>query len=358
MMKKKNLLLVLTVLVLAVFLTACGSGSTGGSSNAPADSPASSSGGSSADSSSDAATDIAYPEKPITLYVAAGAGSAMDTCLRPLLPYVEEELGQPISVVNIAGAGGWVCYADVLNKPTDGYSLTTYANSNFYSIYNPTAEIDGDLADWQFVANAITDPNALYTNKDSEVQTLEQFIEYCNTHKDILCGTTSIGFDDHTAYMKMCNAIPSMKENTTALPVSDMTEGITNQLGGFQDFMFGNVGDYNKVKDSMNIICVLDEERSPLVPDAPTFNEQAKALGLDVSVVNQTHRGYMMKAGADPAIVEKLINAFEKAMANTDYQAELANMYFQFNGVTGDALAKLLDDDINAFIEIVPLLTK
>jgi len=330
MKTKKSMLLVLMLVAISVFLSACSAGSA-------------------------KEAEDTYPNEPITLYVAAGAGSAMDTCLRPLIPYLEKELGVSISVTNIAGAGGWVCYADVLNKPADGYALTTLANSNFYGIYNPTVDLDGNLEDWTLLANAISDPNALYTNKDSEVQTLEQFIEYCSTHKDILIGTSSIGFDDHTAYMKLASAFPGMLENTTALPASDMTEVITNQLGGFQDFMVANVGDYNKVKDSMNVICIFDEERSPLLPDVPTFNELAGQMGLDASVINQTHRGYMMKAGADPAVVERLVDAFEKAMANPEYQAELERIYFQFNGVTGEAFEKLIDDDINAFKEVVPL---
>lgn len=348
-MKKKDLLFVSMILVLSVLFTACGSKTPEG--NTPGNTSANTSIGTTASNSGDA-----YPNKPITLYVAAGAGSAMDTCLRPLVPYLEDELGVPISVVNIAGAGGWVCYADVLNKPVDGYSISTFANSNFYGIYNPSQQIDGNLEDWQFLANAVSDPNALYTNKDSEVQTLEQFIEYVTTHKDILIGTSGIGFDDHTAYMKLASAIPGMLDNTTALPASDMTEVIANQLGGFQDFMVANVGDYNKVKDSMNIICIFDEVRSPLVPDVPTFNELAEQLGLDASVVNQTNRGYLMKAGADPVVVERLVDAFEKTMANPEYQAELKKMYYQFNGVIGEDCEKLIDDDINAFIEIVPLL--
>lgn len=327
-MKKKRVLSMFLVLGLIVSLTACGS--QGGTADT-------------------------YPNKPITLYVAAAAGSAMDTCLRPLMPYLKEELGVEISVTNIAGAGGWTCYADVLNKATDGYTITTFANSNFYGIYNPTMKIDGDLNDWTMLANAVSDPNALYTNKDSEVQTLEQFIDYCTTHDDVLIGTSSIGFDDHTAYLKMASAIPGMLDHTTALPASDMTEVIANQLGGFQDFMVANVGDYNKVKDSMNIICVFDEERSPMVPDVPTFNELAKELGLDATVVNQTNRGYMMKAGADQATVDRLIEAFEKAMANPEYQAELEGMYYQYNGVVGADCDQMIADDIEAFKEVIPL---
>lgn len=298
-----------------------------------------------------------FPDKTINFYVAAGAGGAMDVSLRVLIPYLEDELGVDIAINNISGAGGWVCYADVLNKPADGYTITSYANSNFFGLYNPTSQIDGDINDWSFIANAVTDANALYTNKDSEVQTLEQFIDYVTNNTDVLIGTTSIGFDDHTAYMKLASAIPGMLENTSALPASNVTEVVTNQLGGFQDFMVANVGDYNSVKDSLNIICVFSDERSPLVPDVPTFNELAADLGLDANVTASTHRGYLIRSGVDPQVYNVLCDAFEKAMANPEYLAQLEELFFVPNCLVGEDAQKLIIDDLASFQEIVPLLT-
>lgn len=352
-MKIKNLSRILALvlaLVMAFSLAAC-SASKPAAETPAAESPA-------ATPSDGEKKEINFPNNTINFYVAAGAGGAMDVSLRVLIPYLEDELGVDIAINNISGAGGWVCYADVLNKPADGYTITSYANSNFFGLYNPTSQIDGDINDWNFIANAVTDPNALYTNKDSEVQTLEQFIDYCTNNTDVLIGTTSIGFDDHTAYMKLASAIPGMLENTSALPASNVTEVVTNQLGGFQDFMVANVGDYNSVKDNLNIICVFSEERSPLVPDVPTFNELAADLGLDASVVASTHRGYLIRSGVDPEVYEILCNAFEKAMANPEYQAKLQEQFFVPNCLVGEDAQKLIMDDLAQFQEIVPLLTE
>lgn len=351
-MKIRNLSRILAlalVLVMAFSLAAC-SGSKTAAEPPAAESPA-------AEPAAEQKAENTFPNNTINFYVAAGAGGAMDVSLRVLIPYLEDELGVDIAINNISGAGGWVCYADVLNKPADGYTITSYANSNFFGLYNPTSQIDGDINDWCFLANAVTDANALYTNKDSEVQTLEQFIEYCTTNTDVLIGTTSIGFDDHTAYMKLASAIPGMLENTSALPASNVTEVVTNQLGGFQDFMVANVGDYNSVKDSLNIICVFSEERSPLVPDVPTFNELAAELGLDASVTACTHRGYLIRSGVDPEVYDILCDAFEKAMANPEYLAQLEELFFVPNCVVGEDAQKLIMDDLASFQEIVPLLT-
>lgn len=352
-MKIRNfsrILALVLALVMALSLAAC-SGSKPAAEAPAAEAPAAE-----APAAAEKAENT-FPDKTINFYVAAGAGGAMDVSLRVLIPYLEDELGVDIAINNISGAGGWVCYADVLNKPADGYTITSYANSNFFGLYNPTSQIDGDINDWSFIANAVTDANALYTNKDSEVQTLEQFIDYVTNNTDVLIGTTSIGFDDHTAYMKLASAIPGMLENTSALPASNVTEVVTNQLGGFQDFMVANVGDYNSVKDSLNIICVFSDERSPLVPDVPTFNELAADLGLDANVTASTHRGYLIRSGVDPQVYDVLCDAFEKAMANPEYLAQLEELFFVPNCLVGEDAQKLIIDDLASFQEIVPLLT-
>lgn len=341
-MKTRNvtrLLAAVLMIVLAFSLAACGTETPNADPNA----------------ADPTAKTVDFPKGTVNFVVAAGAGGSMDISLRALIPYLEEELGTNVAISNVSGAGGWVCYADILNKPADGYTITSYANSNFFGLFNPTAKIEGNLDDWDFIANAVSDPNALYTNKDSEIQTLEQFVAYVQNNTDILIGTTSVGFDDHTAYMKLASAIPGMLDNTTALPASDVTEVTTNQLGGFQDFMIANVGDYNAVKDNLNMICIFADERSPLVPDVPTFNELAEGLGIETKVNAATHRGYLLKAGTDPEVRQILVDAFEKAMANPQYLKDLEELFFVPNVKIDKDAQDMIMEDLEGFKQIVPL---
>lgn len=71
------------------------------------------------------------------------------------------------------------------------------------------------------------------------------------------------------------------------------------------------------------VLCVFADEENPLLPGVPTFN----SLGLtDVSLVGSSQRGYAVKAGTDPAIVEALEAAFEAAITNPDHVAEMAKL--------------------------------
>ena len=50
----------------------------------------------------------AYPTEPIQLVVPFKPGGGADRTFRLFAPYLSEELGVPVNVVNIAGGGGWV----------------------------------------------------------------------------------------------------------------------------------------------------------------------------------------------------------------------------------------------------------
>ncbi len=70
-----------------------------------------------------------YPTKPIRLVVPFPPGG-VDVTMRPLLPTMDRELGQPFILEYRSGAGGVVGHEYVARQPADGYTiLITLANS-------------------------------------------------------------------------------------------------------------------------------------------------------------------------------------------------------------------------------------
>ena len=70
-----------------------------------------------------------YPNRPITMIVPFGPGSATDTIARILAQHLGTALNQTIVVENKAGANGAMAAAQVARSAPDGYTLFLSTNS-------------------------------------------------------------------------------------------------------------------------------------------------------------------------------------------------------------------------------------
>ena len=66
---------------------------------------------------------IDYPTKPITIINPMAPGGANDMLVRPFASLAEKDLGQPVIVVNKAGASGLIGLVASAQAAPDGYTL-------------------------------------------------------------------------------------------------------------------------------------------------------------------------------------------------------------------------------------------
>lgn len=65
----------------------------------------------------------AFPSRGFTMMVAQPAGTPSDANARKLQPYLQKAMGQAVIVENMAGAGGTLGSARVVQQPADGHTL-------------------------------------------------------------------------------------------------------------------------------------------------------------------------------------------------------------------------------------------
>ena len=110
-------LAVAAMLLFATVLAGCASGGTNTNESSSSNSASSSSGGTGTanapDANSNQETENAneapktnYPERPVQVIVPTGSGGDTDINARIISKYLEQELGQPLVVTNVTGAGG------------------------------------------------------------------------------------------------------------------------------------------------------------------------------------------------------------------------------------------------------------
>src|SRR5262249_53281750 len=219
----------------------------------------------------DAAAD--YPKRPVRIIVCVPAGGGVDTVTRIVADKLGQKLGQPVVVENRPGQSGNIGAEYVFNAEPDGYTLLAsqpapltvnvllYKKINF----DPTAFIP--LA----IMTAI--PNTLTVRPDFPAKNMQEFIAYAKAHPNTLnyasqgTGTTSHLTAElfstktgikmlHVPYRGTAPAINDLISSHVDLMFTEMASAIEMHRGG-----------------RARILAVSAHERSPLLPEVPTFIE-------------------------------------------------------------------------------------
>src|SRR5690606_23439784 len=106
-----------------------------------------------------------WPERPITLIAPAGAGGGTDATARLLALGLEQQLGQPVNVVNQGQGGGVVGFTSITTAEPDGYTLGVIYN---FAHYSPMGQGDFDAADMTPIGQFNFDPAGFHVRTDSE----------------------------------------------------------------------------------------------------------------------------------------------------------------------------------------------
>jgi tripartite-type tricarboxylate transporter receptor subunit TctC len=70
------------------------------------------------------ATAAGYPTRPITFVAPFAAGGPLDSLARAMAEPMSADLGQPIVIENVAGAGGSIGVGRVVHAAADGYTIS------------------------------------------------------------------------------------------------------------------------------------------------------------------------------------------------------------------------------------------
>lgn len=281
-----------------------------------------------------------YPERPISTLISFGAGGNTDVGARILFPAVERELGVPLNIINRPGGGGWVGWTQLLNSPSDGYTLGYINTPNLITGYlDPQYRRNVDLDDFEPIANHVTDYGVISINKDeTRFSDVDELVAYAQANV-LTASTTGANGDDHIAMLKM-----NHQYNTHFVPVH--TTGTAEQRaaiqGGHVDVNFSNVGDTNMAhrNGDLNIIAIMAPERSSFIPDVPTLEE----LGYS-GVISWSARGIAAPKGIDPAQRELLEAAFVRGMQDPEHMARMEEMGLMVDIRTGDAYREMLEEE-------------
>jgi tripartite-type tricarboxylate transporter receptor subunit TctC len=299
-----------------------------------------------------AADDLNWPTKSITMLVPWSAGGGSDLCVRTLMPFVEKELGVRITVVNQTGANGWIAWTELAKSKPDGYTMSQLNIPAFYSGYlDPQQKRKENLDSFLPIANQISDWGTMVIKKgDPRFSSAKELIEYAKEN-ELLAGDAGKGSNKHLVTENIKKHFNGIK--LTAVHQKGWNDNYAALLGGHIDVGWGSVGETLQayIDGEVDILCVFAPSRSPALPEVPTFKE------LELGAINSpSDRGFMLPAGVDKAIYEKICNAFEKAINNPEHVEKMKQLGMIVNYIGGSdyiTYAKENEEVMRSFADVM-----
>jgi len=256
----------------------------------------------------------AYPDRPINLIIPYPAGGATDAGARAMVPFLEKYLGGQFLVLNRAGAGGELGFAEIAKAPADGYTIGFINTPNVLTI-PIERKAKYRMENFAPLANILDDPNAIAVRKESKFTTLREVVDFAKANPGAMTyGTTGIGSDDHLAGLKI-ERLTGVK--LTHVPFSGGAQVRQSLMGGHIELGIYNMAEM--VGDIRNGLVrplgQMSEQRWEEAADVPTFREQ----GFDLVI--SAARGIAAPAGIPSAVRDQLALAIEKTLADPAFLA-------------------------------------
>ncbi len=215
-----------------------------------------------------------FPTDPLELVVVYPAGGGMDLTARILAKYFEKWAGHKVIVTNKAGGGGMVGHTFLATQaPNDGHTIGIIASLFWgdgfrrsegkfdYKSLEPIAFINYDPVTWLVRSDG--------PFKDKSLKDIAAFAK--EKPGELKAGVTSGSSSEF---------IPEQVEEVSGgkiikVPFQGGAPSITALLGGHIDVSFGYLAEYKGHLDAgkVKVVGVTNTERSPALPNAPTFNE-------------------------------------------------------------------------------------
>lgn len=264
-----------------------------------------------------------YPDRPVSLMVAYGAGGATDFQARivTMVSANDDLLGQPIVIVNRPGAGGRVGWNWMAtDAEPSGYQMGAYNVPHFIA-QSIKGDVQYSVDSFEPIANWGADPAVFVVGADSEFDNMQEVVEYMNENPGRLTVSgAGLFVGHHIAALQIEAAtgadmayIPNDQGGAAAMKAviaGDVMAGINNLSDAFRAREAGQV----------KILGVADVERNEkFLPDVPTLMEQ----GIDVDDSSVNFRGIMVPKGTPQDRIDFLAARIPEMFKNTRVQSRM-----------------------------------
>jgi tripartite-type tricarboxylate transporter receptor subunit TctC len=287
---------------------------------------------------------------PIRLVVGYPPGGTADAVARVYAEKLRAELGVGVVVDNRAGAGGQVAAQAFVRSPKDGSALLV-ANNHMLSTLPLTVKTVAydPVKDFQPVAPIAKFEHILAVGKNTPASSLDEYIALVRKQAEVY-GMYGIPAPGSAPQFIGYSIAKKNDLKMTPVPYRGGAPLLSDLLGGHVPAAVDAIGTITEyvAKGEVKILGVTGPQRLEILKDVPTFVE----LGYG----NLNASGWMgifAPVGTDPAIVQRLNQAFNKVSAMPEIAKAIVPIGFAPHAGSPEELAEIVKNDLDTWGPII-----
>lgn len=261
-----------------------------------------------------------WPGHPVRVIVPFPPSGATDLVARVIAQRVSQELGQQLVIDNKPGGGGTIGTAEAAKAAPDGYTLL-FTTSSTHAISPHLMPRLAYRADRDFtpIAHMADAASVLLVTLSLPVKSVQELIAYAKAHPGQLNYATS--GNGTIVHLNTAAFAARAGIELTHVPYKGTAQSITDLAAGQVHLLFDSIptGMPHVASGRLRALAVTGDRRSALAPNLPTVAES----GLP-GYASVTWFGVYGPAGMQPALVNRINQAFNRALQNPDVIASLA----------------------------------
>jgi tripartite-type tricarboxylate transporter receptor subunit TctC len=266
-----------------------------------------------------------WPRRPFTIVVPFDVGGSADRLARGFAQFMPKYLGQPMTVVDRAGAGGLIGTNWFLRQPADGYTMMLTPATPFIPVNILVTNARFTLDSFTFVNAQWTDFTLLMVPKDRPWRTAAELIDAIRANPGKLSTSADFGSVGHITTMALLDAL-GLKPDAIRIVTFDGAGAMRTALAGGQvDFNIGQAEGAAVIRDFIRPLAVFLDHRVPEY-DVPPINQVLAAYNTSVPLISGSVRTFVFPAafkGNHPDDYAKFVSAYRATLEDPEFRAWL-----------------------------------
>ncbi len=263
----------------------------------------------------------AFPSRPVSMVIPFAAGGPTDTVGRLIAQAMSADLGQPVVVENVGGAGGTLGAQRVANARPDGHTILLHhiGMATIPTLYRRVAydPING----FETLGLVTEVPMTLIARRNIEATNLAELVALIRRRGEALnYANAGIGAASHLCGLLLMKAVDT---RMTTVPYRGTGPAMNDIVAGTVDLMCDqttNTTEHIRA-GTVRAFAVTTSERVGALPDLPTAG-QGGLPGFEVSVWH----GLYAPRGTPAPIVARLNQALVKALQDEGIARRFADL--------------------------------